>query len=76
MPQCYNKAGFGIRQIECDNAFRAIFEQVADKMDVYMNYTNPQDHQSRAERNNRTIKENARVILHRTGYQVIPRTMI
>ena len=56
--------------------FRAIFEQVADEMDVYMNYKNLQDHQSRAERNNRTIKKNARVILHRMGYQVIPRTMI
>ena len=40
-----------------------------------MNYTNPQDHQSKAQRNIKVIKK-FKVTLYRTGYVTIPKTMI
>ena len=72
----YNKAGFRIKTIQCDGEYKAMMEKVSDELDVTMNYTNAQDHESRAERNNRTIKEAFRTALHRTGYAVIPKIMI
>ena len=41
-----------------------------------MEYTNAQDHQSVAERNNRTIKATFRVGYHRSGYPTMPKSMI
>ena len=74
--RAYNKAGFRIKTIQCDGEYKAMMDKVSDELDVTMNYTNAQDHESRAERNNRTIKEAFRTALHRTGYAVIPRIMI
>ena len=47
-----------------------------DNMDIRMNYTNAQEHVGVVERNNRTLKEAFRVMLHRSGYGTIPRAMI
>ena len=47
-----------------------------DNMDIKMNYTNAEEHVGVAERNNRTLKEAFREMLHRSGYGTIPRAMI
>ena len=41
-----------------------------------MDYTNPQDCEPHAERNDRTIKNQTRTGLHRTTYKCVPRVMI
>ena len=62
--------------INCDNGFRAILDAVTDTLECRMNYTNAQDHEPRIERNNRTIKNQTRVGLHRAMYKAIPKVMI
>ena len=52
-----NKAGFRIKDISCDGECRGMLEKVQDKLDIVMNFANAQDHESKAERNNRTTKE-------------------
>jgi hypothetical protein len=72
----YNNGGFKIDVINCDNGFRSMMDAVTDKLECRMNYANAQDHEPRIERNNRTIKNQVRLGLHRAAYQAIPRTMI
>jgi hypothetical protein len=72
----YNNGGFKINVINCDNGFRSMLDAVSDQLDCRMNYTNAQDHEPRIERNNRTIKNQVRLGLHRAAYKAIPRTMI
>src|SRR5210317_1558710 len=72
----YNRGGVRVNMIKCDGEFKSMMDRVSDDMDIMMNYTNTQDHSSRAERNNRVIKESFRSALHRTGYKTIPKLMI
>ena len=72
----YNRGGFKVRSIECDNEFKSIMDDVEDGLGVKMNYTNAQDHVPAAERNNRTIKEAMRTVIHRIPYKRIPPIMI
>ena len=72
----YNKGGFRIKEIHCDGEYKSMMDRVNDELDITMNYANAQDHNPRAERNNRTIKESFRTALHRTGYSTIPKVMI
>jgi hypothetical protein len=60
----YNNVGYRVNTINCDNGFRAMMDNIKDELDCTMNYTNAQDHESHAERNNRTIKNQIRVGLH------------
>ena len=53
-----------------------MLDAVSDQLDCRMNYTNAQDHEPRIERNNRTIKNQVRLGLHRAAYTAVPRTMI
>ena len=46
-----------IRTVECDGEFKALMDEVKDKLDVTLNPANMQDHVPRAEQNNRTLKE-------------------
>ena len=52
----YNKGNFRVRKIHCDNEFKKILDEVSDGMDVTVVPAPAQTHQSKAERNNRTIK--------------------
>ena len=72
----HNSGGYEVSSIECDGEFKPLMDTVVDGLDVRMNYTNAQEHVSVAERNNRTLKEAFRVMLHRSGYGSIPKTMI
>jgi hypothetical protein len=72
----YNKAGFQITCIHCDQEFRPLMDKVADELDVEMNYTTTDEHVPEAERNNRTIKERIRATYHNLPYKVLPRVML
>ena len=72
----YNGGGYRVNVIHCDNGFGAMMDDVKDELGCEMNYTNAQDHEPRAERNNRTIKNQIRIGLHRSTYKTIPRVMI
>ena len=72
----HNSGGYKIKRIECDGEFKSMMDDVKDDLNVEMNYCNPQEHVSVAERNNRTLKEAFRVMLYRSGYSVLPKTMI
>ena len=57
-------------------AFGVFSDAVTDTLECRMNYMNAQDHEQRIERNNRTIKNQTRVGLHRATYKAIPKVMI
>jgi hypothetical protein len=72
----YNKAGYRIESIHCDQEFRPLMDQVADELDVEMNYTTTDEHVPEAERNNRTIKERVRAAYHGLPFKAIPKVML
>ena len=72
----WNSGGFHVTKIYCDNGFKAIMETVKDELKTDINYSNPQDHEPRIERNNRTIKNQTRVGLHGATFKRIPKIMI
>ena len=41
----YNKANMRIKVICCDNEFRTLMDEVADKVDIKMEYAAPREHQ-------------------------------
>ena len=72
----YNRGGFVVKRIHCDNEYKSMMDSVKDDMDIDMNYSNAKDHVPEAERNNRTIKERIRAGYHRLPYKKLPRVMI
>ena len=72
----YNKAGFRIAIIHCDNEFRPILDDIKDDLDIKMNYASAQEHVPEAERNNRVIKERVRAAFHRLPYTAIPKVVV
>ncbi len=55
----YNNAGFRVKNINADNAFRPLMEEVS-KYNIKMNFTSAQEHVPEAENNIRRIKERVR----------------
>jgi len=54
----HNQAGFGIKTAECNGECSGMMDKVSDGLlDVKMNCTNAQEHESRSEQNKRTMKE-------------------
>jgi hypothetical protein len=72
----YNKAGFNITTIHCDNEFQPLMNELQDVYNIRMNYCNPQEHVPEAERNIRVIKERYRSAFHRLLYKKLPKIMI
>ena len=52
----YNKAGYRIKEIHCDQEFKHMMDQVSDEMDIEMNPTTTGEHVHEAERHIRTLK--------------------
>ena len=71
----YNKAGFTVDVIRCDQAFVPIFDEIKDEMGITMDPTNAGDHEPTIERHNRVWKERIRVAHARLPYRAIPRIM-
>ena len=72
----YNKANVSIRTIHADNEFRTVMSKLEEKWDVDFNFCNPKEHVLDIERENRTLKEQFCVLLHRSLFKAIPHTMI
>ena len=72
----YNRAGFTIKSIRCDNEFRPLLDELQDIYNIVPNYANPQEHVPEAERNNRVIKERFRAAFHRLPFNKIPKIMV
>jgi hypothetical protein len=53
----YNKAGFKITEITCDNEFCPLKNMTIENYDIAMNFTNPQEHVPEAEHNYWVIKK-------------------
>ena len=47
----YNKAGFTIVTIDCNNEYKSIMNDIGDNTDVKMNYASAQEHVPKAECN-------------------------
>ena len=72
----YNKAGFKITTIHCDNEFQPIMKSMEDVYGIRMNYASPQEHVPEVERSIRVIKERYRASFHRLPFMKIPKVMI
>jgi hypothetical protein len=72
----YKKSRFTIKWIHCDQEFRPLMDNVADKLDITMNYTTASEHVPEAERNNCTIQERIRSAYQNLPYAMIPKIML
>ena len=72
----YNKAGYRIKEIHCDQEFKHMMDQVSDEMDIEMNHTTTGEHVHEAERHIRTLKERIRCTWHSLPFKAWPKTMI
>ena len=53
-----------IKVIRCNNEFKPLMDDVADEMDIEMEYAAPGEHQPEAERNNRVLGKRIRAVYH------------
>ena len=74
--RAYNKAGFYVAEGECDGEFKCLVDETMDELSVAMNYTTPEDHENMAERNNRTIGERVRAVLHGLPFRIVPKVLV
>ena len=74
--QKYNQANVTIKTIHADNEFRTTMSGLGEKWQVDFNFCNPKEHVPDNERENRTLEERFRVLLHRLPLKMIPRMMI
>ena len=58
-----------------DSEFRPLVEDLIDNDDVRVVVANPGDHVPHAERNNRSIKDRTRMIIHGTDFTYVPITI-
>ena len=72
----YNKAGYTIKEIHCDQEFKHMMDQVSDEMDVETNHTSTGEHANVGERNIRTTKERIRVSFHSVPFKAWPKEML
>ena len=72
----YNKGGFDVKTIHCDQEFKPMMDQISDELDIEMNYATTDEHVPEAERNNRTIKERIRATYHNLPFQAMPKVML
>jgi hypothetical protein len=56
--------------------FRPLMEPLSNEFQVTMNYANPQEHVTEAERNNRVIEERVCTGYHQLPFKPLPRLMI
>jgi hypothetical protein len=72
----YNRAGFQITTIHCDNEYQPLMSELQNDFDISMNYASPQEHFTEAERNNRVIKERFCAAFHQLLFTKIPKVMV
>ena len=74
--RAYNHAEFTIREIQCDNEFKTLMNEIKDDIGIHMNIPPADEKVGAAERNNRTIGERVRATYHHMPYKAIPRIML
>jgi hypothetical protein len=74
----YNRGGFTISAIHCDNKFCKVMDPLSARQDpsITLNYAAAQEHVPRAERNNRVIQERVRAAYHRFPFTHLPRILV
>ena len=72
----YNKAGYYVHMVYCDQEFKPIFKDAWDQLELTTSYANADDHVAEAERNNWFLKERFRTKSHYLPFKNIPRLMI
>ena len=70
----YNKAGFQITTINCDQEFESMMNKIKDDLGVDINPASQGEHVPEAERNNRAIKERIRSTYHNQPHNKLPST--
>jgi hypothetical protein len=73
--KCYNKAGFHIREVRCNNKSKPLQDTLHKTYKIKMNFSNPQEHVPEAEQNNRVIKERIRATYYRLPCSQLTKTM-
>lgn len=68
----YNDAGYNLENIWCDSEFKTIMSDVADNLDVNINFGAPGDHIPDIERSNRVIEKRFRVTFYQLPFRMIP----
>ena len=53
----YNKVGIYVKTIHADHKFKPLFNDLEDKWEVTLNFSNPGEHVPDMERENRTLEE-------------------
>ena len=71
----YNRAGHQIIEIRCDGEYKAMFERVADELDIKMNYTTADEHEPTVENSIKTVKERIRAAYNTLPFKAIPKLM-
>jgi hypothetical protein len=71
----YNKAGFHVKEIQCDNKFRPLQSILQEVYKIHINFANPQEHAPEAKQNNQVIKERVRATYHQLPYSQLTSTM-
>ena len=72
----YNKVGFYVKKIQCNNEFCTLMNDIMDDLDIEIECVPQDDHVPKAERNNRMIGKRIQAGYHRLPYCVIPKVML
>lgn len=72
----YNKASVEITRIHEGNKFKNLFEELVDKWDVDLNFSNPGKHVPDIEWENRVLQKRFWVVYYCLPFKVIPKIMI
>ena len=77
MDTIYENQGFIVARSHADYDFQSTVEGLRnDGKLVSFNLANAQEHQPHAERNNRTIQERVRAVVHSLPYHAMPNALI
>ena len=74
--QLYLRAGLSVDRIHADNEFKPLLEEMRDEYHFHPNYASAEEHVPEAERNNRSIKERFRSVVHSTPFTALPKVVI
>ena len=75
--RAYNKAGFLVKNLHCNNEYLPLKEWLEMRTSgLQVSCCNAGDHVPEAERNNRVIKERVRIAYHALPFKILPKVMV
>eukprot|EP00977_Amphora_coffeiformis_P023188 scaffold12392_cov145-Amphora_coffeaeformis.AAC.1 len=72
----YSRAGFKITYVHADLEFKPLLDKLQQLFVFQPNYATTNEHVPQTERNNRTIKERVRALIHGSPFKCLPRTVL